>query len=159
MVRTRLRARLRARAAILALGISTTGAALLLRLSGSEAAVGQAALTLSREVPGAAQLGTAEAMTFWRELREQLGPWFAGGDALWRVSVPSTAEPLALGDQCIEWSGALRWLRTALPASIIRERARALGGHATLFRGGDQRLKDEFDPARIFNTGRMYPGL
>jgi glycolate oxidase FAD binding subunit len=115
-------------------------------------------------------------MTFWRELREQLGPWFAGGDALWRVSVPSTAEPLALGDQCIEWGGALRWLRSALPASTIRERAQALGGHATLFRGGDrsqgaftplsapiaaihQRLKDEFDPARIFNPRRMYQEL
>lgn len=147
-----------------------------LRLSGSEAAVAQAALMLSREVPRAAQLGSTEATMLWRELREQLGPWFAGGAALWRVSVPSTAVPLALGEQCIEWGGALRWLRTVLPAATIRERARTLGGHATLFRGGDrsqgvftplsapiaaihQRLKDEFDPARIFNPGRMYQGL
>ncbi|MCZ2413418.1 MAG: glycolate oxidase subunit GlcE, partial [Burkholderiales bacterium] len=50
------------------------------------------------------------------------------------------------------------------------------GGTATLFRGGDraagvfhplapvnaalqQRLKDAFDPDRIFNPGRMYPDL
>jgi glycolate oxidase FAD binding subunit len=146
-----------------------------LRLSGSQAAVSQAALTLLREGPDAEQMDT-QATPFWHSLREQLDPWFAGSDALWRVSVPSTAEPLALGEQCIEWGGALRWLRAALPAATIRERARALGGYATLFRGGDrsqgvftplsapiaaihQRLKDEFDPARIFNPGRMYQGL
>jgi glycolate oxidase FAD binding subunit len=145
-----------------------------LRLSGSDAAVSQAEGALSREGAGGEHPGTAAA--FWQDLREQLQPWFTAADALWRVSVPSTAEPLALGEQCIEWGGALRWLRTAAPATTIRERARALGGHATLFRGGDksqgvftplsapiaaihQRLKDEFDPARIFNPGRMYEGL
>ena len=96
---------------------------------------------------------------------------------MWRISLPATAAPLMLaGEQCMEWGGALRWLRTAAPAATVRERARELGGHATLFRGGDrtrgvfaplaepiaaihQRLKDEFDPARIFNPGRMYEGL
>ena len=55
----------------------------------------------------------------------------------------------------------------------MRARAEALGGHATLFRTtGErvgvfhplapaiatihQRLKSEFDPAGIFNRGRMY---
>jgi glycolate oxidase FAD binding subunit len=148
------------------------GGSLWLRLSGSEAAVLQAAQTLGGE-----RLGAPAAIAFWRDLREQCGSWFAGEDALWRVSLPVTAAPLALaGEQCMEWGGALRWLRTAVPAATVRERARALGGHATLFRGGDrtrgvfaplaapiaaihQRLKDEFDPARIFNPGRMYEGL
>jgi glycolate oxidase FAD binding subunit len=142
-----------------------------LRLSGSEAAVLQAAQTLGGE-----RLGAAEAIDFWRDLREQCGSWFEGEGALWRVSLPAAAGPLALaGEQCMEWGGALRWLRTPLPAATVRERARALGGHATHFRGGDrarvftplaapiaaihQRLKDEFDPARIFNPGRMYEGL
>jgi glycolate oxidase FAD binding subunit len=143
-----------------------------LRLSGSEAAVSQAVRVL-----GGGRLGATETLSFWSDLREQRDSWFAGADALWRVSVPTTAEPLAVaGEQCLEWGGALRWLRSPLPAATIRERARSLGGHATLFRGGDrtqgvftplaapiaaihQRLKDEFDPARIFNAGRMYEGL
>jgi glycolate oxidase FAD binding subunit len=54
-----------------------------------------------------------------------------------------------------------------------RRSVAAAGGHATLFRGGDksagafqplapavarihQRLKANFDPAGIFNPGRMY---
>jgi glycolate oxidase FAD binding subunit len=132
----------------------------------------QAAQTLGGE-----HLGSTEAIAFWRDLREQSGSWFEGEGALWRVSLPVSAVPLALaGEQCMEWGGALRWLRTPMPEAIVRERARTLGGHATLFRGGDrtrgvftplaapiaaihQRLKDEFDPARIFNPGRMYEGL
>jgi glycolate oxidase FAD binding subunit len=63
-------------------------------------------------------------------------------------------------------------LRSTAGAGEIRARAEALGGHATLFRGGErvgvfhplapalaqihQRLKSEFDPAGIFNRGRMY---
>lgn len=58
-------------------------------------------------------------------------------------------------------------------AQAIRRTAQACGGHATLFRGGDKaagvfqplapalarihaRMKDAFDPAHIFNPGRMY---
>jgi glycolate oxidase FAD binding subunit len=131
---------------------------------------------LAAQTLGGERLGAAAAIDFWRDLREQCGAWFEGQGALWRVSLPAGAGPLALaGEQCMEWSGALRWLRTPLPAATVRERARALGGHATHFRGGDrtrvftplaapiaaihQRLKDEFDPSRIFNPGRMYEGL
>jgi glycolate oxidase FAD binding subunit len=107
-------------------------------------------------------------------VREQQHTAFAGDSPLWRFSLPSTAAPLAIeGRQVIEWNGALRWLRSSLPPESLRARARQLGGHATLFRGGDHargvftplarplaaihgRLQDEFDPARIFNRGRMY---
>jgi glycolate oxidase FAD binding subunit len=58
-------------------------------------------------------------------------------------------------------------------AASIRRTVAASGGHATLFRGGDKRagvfhplapavagiharLKQSFDPAGIFNPGRMY---
>jgi glycolate oxidase FAD binding subunit len=143
-----------------------------LRLSGSEAAVSFAVRVLGGET-----LGVQAANAHWNDLREQRDGWFAASQPLWRISVPSAADRLALqGEQCIEWGGALRWLQTSLPATTIRERAHSLGGHATLFRGGDrtqgvftplaapiaaihQRLKDEFDPARIFNAGRMYEGL
>ena len=142
-----------------------------LRLSGASPAVAVAAAALGGEVVG----GDAAA-TLWRSVREQQHAWFGGALPLWRVSVPSAAESLALdAPQLIEWGGALRWLRSDAPASLIRARAQELGGHATLFRGGDRvdvftplsapllaihrRLKQEFDPAGIFNPGRMYAEL
>jgi glycolate oxidase FAD binding subunit len=143
-----------------------------LRLAGAEAAVTAALRRLGGETRG-----DADAAAFWLALREQRGDWFAGDAPLWRFALPSTAEPIGFTDpQCIEWGGAQRWLRSDAPAQVLRERAAMLGGHATLFRGGDrsagvftplapaiqaihQRLKDEFDPARVFNPGRLVPGL
>jgi glycolate oxidase FAD binding subunit len=137
------------------------------RLSGSDAAVRGAV----------ARIGGTEVDYRWDAIREQTHPFFAGrisGDgALWRIAVPSVAPPLA-GEQLIEWSGALRWLRGD-PAQI-REVAKRAGGHATLFRGADKsagafpslepvlmrlhrQLKSAFDPAGIFNPGRLYAEL
>lgn len=141
------------------------GGVLHLRLSGAQAAVNSARTRLGGEPVDDAH---------WQSLREHTDPLFSGQEPLWRLSLPSTAEPLALqGAQLIEWGGSQRWLRSGLPAPEIRSRALALGGHATLFRGGDrsgevftplappvlaihQRLKAEFDPAGIFNHGRLY---
>jgi glycolate oxidase FAD binding subunit len=151
---------------------SWTAGSLWLRLSGAAPAVEAAALTLggSRE-PGAVAAG------FWRDVREQQLDVLRDTRPLWRFSLPVTAPPLDLpGAQLIEWGGALRWLRCELPAARLRQRAQELGGHATLFRGGErregvftplaaplfaihQRLKQEFDPAGIFNPGRLYAGL
>lgn len=149
-----------------------SGNTLWLRMSGAAPAVEVAAKTLGGEVAG-----PDAAMIFWRDLREQRHAWFTDETPLWRVSVPSAAEPLGFdAPQLVEWGGALRWLRSGLQAAQIRERARQLGGHATLFRGGDRdadvftpltapllaihrRLKQEFDPAGIFNPGRMYAQL
>jgi glycolate oxidase FAD binding subunit len=146
-----------------------SGGRLLLRLSGAPAA-----LQAARERLGGEEVDAAD---FWLDLCEQRAAFFGGDAPLWRLSVPPTAAPLGLGDeQLIEWGGALRWLRSGLPAARLRERAAALGGHATLFRGGDRslgvftplppalaaihrRLKSEFDPAGIFNPGRMYAEL
>lgn len=145
---------------------------LMLRLSGAEAAVRAASARLGGE-------RVADAEEFWQGVREQSGDWFrARGELpLWRVSLPSSAAPLRLaGKQLIEWGGSLRWLATDSAVARVRARAAELGGHATLFRGGDrggevfpplagpsmiihQRLKDAFDPARIFNPGRLYEGL
>jgi glycolate oxidase FAD binding subunit len=119
----------------------------------------------------------ADAEGFWADLREQRHAFFAGEDsiALWRLSVPSTTGAIVLnGEQLIEWGGAQRWLRASSnDAETIRSAVRAVGGHATLFRGGDktagvfqplapavarihERLKLAFDPAHIFNPGRMF---
>jgi glycolate oxidase FAD binding subunit len=141
-----------------------------LRLSGAEAAVREGARRLGGE-----RLQEVPARELWRDVREQQHAAFAGAGPLWRFSLPTTAAPLALeGQQAIEWSGSQRWLRSNLAPGSMRARARELGGHATLFRDGDRtqgvftplmkplaaiqcRLQDEFDPARIFNPGRMFP--
>jgi len=140
-----------------------------LRLSGAPAAISAARAEFGGE--------ESDGASFWEGLREQRHAFFAGDEPLWRVSVPSTAPPLALGaEQLVEWGGAQRWLRTGRPADELHARAAELGGHATLFRGGDRsqgvftplpppllaihrRLKAEFDPAGILNPGRLVPGL
>jgi len=144
--------------------------ALTLRLSGAESAVRAAARKL-----GGSELQAAAP--FWDAVREHRALFFSGGEPLWRLSVASTAAPLALpGRQLIEWGGALRWLKSAAPAAVVREGAKRAGGHATLFRGGERsagafspldavllrlhrELKAAFDPAGILNPGRLYPEL
>ncbi len=138
-----------------------------LRLSGAQAAVDAAVRLIGGEA-------VPDAGSFWEALREQRLPFFGGEDALWRLSVPSTTGAIVLGGaQLIEWGGAQRWLRSGLGAATIRRTVSAVGGHATLFRGGDksagvfqplappvarihERLKASFDPAHIFNPGRMF---
>lgn len=138
---------------------------LAVRLSGSASGVAVAASKLG---------GAAADVELWTELREQTHAFFARDNeaTLWRLSVPPTTAPLDLGRTLIEWRGAQRWLWSTAPASEIRTRVAAVGGHATAFRNahGDEvfhplspalaqihrRLKDEFDPGGIFNPGRMY---
>lgn len=143
------------------------------RLSGASAAVASAIARLGGE-----SMPDDEAGRFWLGMREQGHAFFAGSDEpLWRLAVPTTAAGLDLaGDQLIEWGGGLRWLRTRLPAETVRARAAAVGGHATQYRGfardGEvfeplpaalmnihRRLKQSFDPAGIFNPGRLYNGI
>src|SRR6185503_10338609 len=139
------------------------------RLSGAGSAVEAAANKLGGTVVDPAQAGR-----FWAGIREQTDPFFAGDAPLWRLSVKPTTPPLGLsGTQLIEWSGALRWLISGADAKSIRDAASRAGGHATLFRGADKsvgafqplapalmklhrNLKRTFDPAGIFNPGRMY---
>jgi glycolate oxidase FAD binding subunit len=145
---------------------------LYLRLAGAVAAVSAA-----RRQLGGNDFENSQADAFWHGIREQTHPFFAGELPLWRVAVPSTAAPLPVqGPQLIEWGGALRWVRTAQSVEQLRSMAARAGGHATLFRGGDRsqgvftalgptlatihrRLKAQFDPAGIFNPGRMYLDL
>jgi glycolate oxidase FAD binding subunit len=133
-----------------------------------------AAVAAARSKLAGNALDGSAASAFWRDIREHTEPFFAGTAPLWRLSLPSTAGPVALGsEQLIEWGGALRWIRSSRPAAEIRARAQSLGGHATLFRGGQraegvftplspailaihQRLRSQFDPAGIFDAQRLY---
>jgi glycolate oxidase FAD binding subunit len=139
---------------------------LFVRLSGAASAVRAAA----------ERVGGDAVAEPWTGIREHTDAWFAGEAPLWRVSVPSHCAPLGLpGAQLIEWGGALRWLRGGEAAAVRGAAARA-GGHATLFRGGERaagvfaplapallrlhrELKAAFDPAGIFNPGRLHPEL
>lgn len=145
---------------------------LMLRLSGAEAAVRAAKQKLGGEE-------VANASAYWTAIREQEHDFFAQDEehGLWRLSLPSTTPALRLnGKTLIEWGGAQRWLFSDEKAHTILERAVHAGGHATQFRGGvrsgevftplsrplhriHQNLKKSFDPAGIFNPGRMYPDL
>jgi glycolate oxidase FAD binding subunit len=152
---------------------------LVLRLRGAFAAVKSAMATLGGEV-----IEPQFAAPFWQGLRDHDDEYFreaaaavAAGGALWRLSVPQTTPPIELpGQQLIEWGGAQRWLVSTARAADIRDAAARAGGHAVLFRGADkspgvfaplqspldrihQELKKSFDPAGIFNPGRMYPAL
>jgi len=154
---------------------------LVLRLAGAAAAVDAAVARLGGEV-----VDPAMADVFWTGLRDQRDEFFveaakrvdqgeAAGAALWRLSVPSVAPPLALeGDTLVEWGGAQRWLVCNAPAAQVRAAAAAAGGHATLFRAQDKSpgvfaplstplariqrdLQTAFDPDRVFHRGRLYP--
>jgi glycolate oxidase FAD binding subunit len=141
-----------------------------LRLSGAEAAVREARARLGGDI-----LETGAA--FWDAVRDQSAAFFAQPGALWRVSLPSTVEPLGIRrPQLIEWGGALRWVVAENDGADLSQWAAARGGHATRFRSPlsnpdpftplpaglaklHARLKASFDPAGIFNPGRLYAGL
>ncbi len=141
---------------------------LMLRLSGSESGVKAA-----KEKLGGEMVTDKIASDFWAGLRDHRAGFFASGEPLWRLSVPSTTPPLNLNmPQWIEWGGALRWVRGATDMHALRATVDAAGGHVTLFRHGDKsagvfhplqpvlgkihrNLKDAFDPENILNRGRM----
>lgn len=142
------------------------------RLRGAKAAVAAAQKSMGGEVLD------SDAAGRWTALREQAQPFFAlrGDESLWRLSVPDTAAPLNLGETLVEWGGAQRWVkRPDSDAGLIREAAAQASGHATLFRSArksvpvfstlkppldriHRELKKQFDPAGVFNPGRMFAG-
>ena len=143
---------------------------LCVRLRGAKAAVAAAQTSMGGEVLD------SDAARHWTALREQAQPFFElqGEESLWRLSVPDTAAPLGLGETLVEWGGAQRWVkRPDGDAGLIREAAAQASGHATLFRSArksvpvfsalkppldriHRELKKQFDPAGVFNPGRLY---
>ncbi len=141
-----------------------------IRLSGAESAVHSAALKLGGET-----IPFIQAQQLWTSLRDHTHSFFNDSRPLWRLSLRSTAGELNIeGEQLIEWGGAQRWVKTHQSASHLRQLASAHGGHATLFKGKappdgvfhplspalekiHRQLKKTFDPAFLFNPGRLYP--
>ena len=148
-----------------------------LRLSGSEAAVRTAADSLGGDV--------LEDNSLWLSVRDHTHPFFSAaqkavverGKSLWRISVADYTPALDLeGDWLHEWAGGQRWLLTSVAADEIFRSVEAARGHATRYSpsaadepafqplaGGMRRLqtriRDSFDPMRIFNRGRFHPEL
>lgn len=141
------------------------------RLTGALSAVREACETL-----GGDRVEADAAAAQWRTLRNQTQEFFVdSATPLWRLSVPATTPLAACAGDLIEWSGALRWLRSALPAAQIRAATQSVGGTATCWKGPREapmfhplaptnlalqhRLKAQFDPHRIFNRDRLVIGL
>ncbi len=143
------------------------GGRLHLRLAGGEAAVAGAANELG---------GEESPASLWGDVRHmRLG--ILAAPRLWRLSVPRRAKIDGLVGEIIhDWAGAQRWVVTDEPSEKVRSATAAAGGHAALFRGAKpgeavfdplpaplvelhRRLKAAFDPAGVFNPGRMYQGL
>lgn len=141
------------------------------RLSGSSSALRAACAAL-----GGSAVNESDARAWWLSLRHQTHEFFRDQEQpLWRLSLPAIAPVDQSGGDLVEWSGALRWLRSDSPAGEVREMAENLGGTAMLWRGVrtgpmfhplseihrelHRRLKRQFDPNGIFNPGRMNEGF
>ena len=159
-------------------------AVLYVRLRGAKAAVEAACVQMLKECPGQ-RLDGAGTRTDWDACRDQYLPFFTPPtpqSALWRLSVPPTTPPLeGLGPTLVEWHGGQRWVWAPLSSAHgLHATAKAVGGHATLFRepqGGSgatvphqtapsdavlaiqRRLKTAFDPAGILNPGIWGEGF
>jgi glycolate oxidase FAD binding subunit len=149
----------------------------LFRLEGPIAAVTDRLNRLKSMLQGAGELETpgAEAATaIWRRVRD--AEFFIGDPLpLWRLSVPPqqgamVAAHTGAKKYFFDWAGGLIWLLSD-DAPRVREAVQKTGGHATLFGAPEtlrravpvlepqppaltaleQRVRDGFDPARIFN--------
>lgn len=110
----------------------------------------------------------------WHDLRDHRLPFFADPQPLWRLSLPPATPRLACEHTvATDWAGAQRWVHSRCSANEIRTEVAKSGGHAILFRHGNDEtpvfhpldavrqrlhngLKQVFDPAGILNPGRQY---
>jgi glycolate oxidase FAD binding subunit len=130
--------------------------------------------------------GNATVAADWQALRNQNMDFFKlqGDECLWRLSVPDSAPDLQLAPSdktLVEWHGAQRWVKLPYSEALrIRSQVNILDGNAILFIAEEtintpdkaifnplkapldrvhRELKRQFDPAGIFNRGRMFAGM
>ena len=138
-----------------------------LRLSGSEQGVREAAQ----------KLGGDRVEPEWDDLKEQRLAFFDPQKPLTRVTLPPTRPDLPVDlPQLIEWGGALRWFSGDWNLADLRAGLDGSGASVCAYRGHpdgvpvfhplpaamlklQRSIKSSFDPARIFNPGKIYPGL
>ncbi|MCF8159251.1 MAG: glycolate oxidase subunit GlcE [Polaromonas sp.] len=158
---------------------------LFVRLRGAVAAVESACTKMLADMPGS-RMDNAQAGADWTACRDLKLPFFATTAdtslALWRLSLPQTSAVLNLPwAQLVEWHGGQRWLRAPESArEQLQQSVAAVGGSASIFIAANagtpgakncfsplspaiaqihRRLKAEFDPAGIFNPGRLYADI
>ena len=156
-----------------------------IRLSGSESAVRAAADELGGDLLEDNSIWQAvrdHTHPFFREAYEAATQ---DTQTLWRISVADFAPALGLsGSWLHEWGGGQRWLLSSVSSDEVFRIVAAAGGHAMRYTaasdstasstnshqpafqpltGGMQKLqsrvRDSFDPLRLFNRGRFHPEL
>lgn len=146
------------------------GSHLYFRLSGSASAIKSAHNKMGGDL-------VDNGDDFWYRVREHKHAFFDTTKPLWRLSLPSNTPLLGMDDKnFIDWGGAQRWLVSSMEAEKIRAITAKAGGHASLYRHQNsgietfhplpepllliqKRIKQAFDPDRLFNPGRMYRAI
>jgi len=155
-------------------------AIVLARFEGSHAGVSERIDAVRRRL-GGTPIDEDGSRPAWARLRD-VAP-FHGAGALWRLAIPPAAvgdlDALIASDACLrcfaDWGGSLVWVRASGDDTSTRPRewAERAGGRATLFRAPpgwaipvwppqqpavaalNARIRAAFDPAGIFNPGRL----
>jgi len=131
------------------------GQNLYIRLSGSQTSTTAALTTIGGE-------SYPRHLEFWQSVKDQTHPFFHTDQSIWRISVPpSTPELSIAGEYIMEWNAGLRWYKSNLPDTELRNAVSNAGGHATYpisqaTMNMHKNLKQIFDPAGILNPGRMF---
>jgi glycolate oxidase FAD binding subunit len=120
----------------------------------------------------AERLDADHSRDFWVQVREAEA-FHRDPRPLWRISVPPASgakiAAAVAGDALYDWGGGLVWLASEADPLSVRAAVKALGGHATLYRGDapafepldgalaalTARVKAAFDPKGVLNPGRM----
>ncbi|KLN62164.1 hypothetical protein WH96_01105 [Kiloniella spongiae] len=130
-----------------------------------------------------------ESRSLWQKLRDAEVLSKSEERSIWRISLPPAQGNAFMGclkfneqaEYYYDWAGGLIWLSLTGDhnASLLRDKLKSVGGHATLVRSaigvedaenpqqplepGEhalmKRIKDNFDPKAILNPGRLYADL